>query len=119
MNAYMGWSVKTDKTMKRRFKNIFIGVSLLCFFICSAFFFPRWLVSVFGLKHFLSSYLYIYGSGIPFFILGIWLLLRSKALDLRIAGEKKWLVFFILGISWSVLAHGVWILMAVQIPFFG
>ena len=100
-------------------KNIFIALSLLCFVACSAFFFPRWLISALGEEHFLSSYFYIYGSGIPFFILGIYLLIRSKAINLKIAGEKKWFLFFIFGLTWSLLAHGMWILSAVYFPFKG
>ena len=100
-------------------KNVFIALSLLCFFAYSAFFFPRWLVSHLGEAHFLSSYLYIYGSGIPFFILGIYLLIRSGAINLQMVEERKWLLFFIFGLAWSVLAHGLWILTAVYFPFKG
>ena len=100
-------------------KSVFIICVLVSFFACSAFFFPRWLVSRFGEGHFISSYLYIYGSGIPFFILGVCLLIRSKALDFRIKGEKKWLWFFILGLTWYLIAHGLWILVAVSFPFKG
>ena len=97
-------------------KSVFIICVLVGFFAGSAFFFPRWLLTRFGEGHFISSYLYIYGSGIPFFILGVWLLIRSKALDFRIKGEKKWLWFFILGLTWYVIAHGLWILVAVSFP---
>ena len=100
-------------------KNIFIIFSLLLFFTCSAFFFPRWLVSHLGEAHFLSSYLYIYGFGLPFFILGIYLLIRSRAINLKVVGERKWLFFFILGLTWSMLAHGMWIFVAVHFPFKG
>ena len=103
----------------KRMKNVSIVLFLLCFFISSAFFFPRWLFSNFGEAHFISSYLYIYGSGVPFFIVGLWLLIRSKALNLKLTGEKKWLLFFIFGLCWNILMHGFWVLMAVQIPFKG
>lgn len=99
--------------------SIFIVLLLVCFFVISAFFFPRWLVSSFGEAHFISSYLYIYGSGIPFFIVGLYLLIRSKALNLKAPGEKKWLWFFILGLTWAVTAHGLWIFTAVYFPFKG
>ena len=102
-----------------RIRNIFVLTVLLCFFTSSAFFFPRWLFSNFGEAHFISSYLYIYGSGVPFFILGFWLLIRSKALNLKVTGEKKWFLFFILGLFWNVLMHGFWVFMAVQFPFKG
>ena len=100
-------------------KSLFIVCALVSFFIISAFFFPRWLVFRFGEGHFISSYLYIYGSGIPFFVLGIGLLIRSRALDFRITGEKKWFLFFVLGLTWYVIAHGLWILTAVSFPFKG
>ncbi len=107
IKIYMTWSQK---------KNILRLLFLLCFFASFAFFFPRLLKEVLGEAHFLSAYLYIYGSGIPFFILGISLLLKSKALNLQTAGEKKWLIFFIAGFVYNLLAHGVWILTAVQFP---
>lgn len=103
----------------KKSKSIFIILLLVCFFADLAFFLPRLLVSFFGEAHFISSYLYIYGSGIPFFILGVWLLIRSKALDLKAPGEKKWFWFFILGLTWSVVAHGFWIFTAVHFPFKG
>ena len=86
------------------------------FLALSAFFFPRWLVANLGEAHFLSSYLYIYGQGLPFFILGVYALIKSKALNIKLPEEKKWLTVFILVLVWNMLAHGLWILTAVQIP---
>ena len=86
---------------------------LLCFFTGSAFFLPRYLVKAFGESHFISSYMYLYLSGIPFFVLGLWLLIHSKAINLKIPGEKTWLSFFVLSFVWYLIFHGGWILLAV------
>ena len=89
---------------------------LLLFFTVSAWLFPRILVSFLGESHFLSSYLYIYGQGLPFFILGVYALIKSKAINIQQTGEKKWLFYFVLVLIWNMLAHGLWIWTAVQFP---
>ena len=94
----------------------FVFSFLLGLLALSAFFFPRWLVSTFGESHFLSSYLYIYGQGLPFFIIGVYMLIKSQALNIKLHEEKKWLAYFILVLMWNMLAHGLWIWTAVQIP---
>lgn len=98
-------------------KNIVIIFLVVLFFASSAFYFPRGLVLFLGKEHFLSSYLYIYGSGIPFFILGIWLLIYSKAIKLEVPGEKKWILGFVFSFIWICFIHGLLILATVKIPF--
>ena len=89
---------------------------VFCFLALSAFFFPRWLVAKLGEAHFLSSYLYIYGQGLPFFILGVYALIKSKALNIKLPQERRWLTVFVLVLVWNMLAHGLWIWTAVRIP---
>ena len=89
---------------------------LFCLLALSAFAFPRALVAFLGESHFLSSYLYIYGQGLPFFILGVYMLLKTKAINTKRVGEKRWLLYFVLVLVWNVLFHGLWIWTAVQAP---
>lgn len=104
--------------MKKHLSTLLI-LSLLCCLIAFVYFFPRYLVNHLGENHFLSSYLYIYTLGILFFSLNIFLLLRSKALNVKREGEKKWLFIFILGLICTMTLHGTVIAVAVLAPFKG
>jgi len=105
--------VNPGQNMKTPLKNIVVVLSILFIIIGSAFFLPRWIITYLGESHFLSSYLYLYISGLPFFILGIYALVHSKAVNLKLIGETKWLLLFIFGLLWYIIFHGLWILIAI------
>lgn len=102
-----------------KYKNIIIFFLSLSFFIVSAFYLPRILVLFLGENHFLSSYLYIYISGMPFFMMGIYLIIKSQALNFKIPGEKRWIVYFFFTTLFVCAIHGLIILAAIKIPFKG
>ena len=83
------------------------------------YFYPRWLSRLMGEDHFLFSWFYIYFFGTLFFIFNMGLLLKSRALNLAKPGETKWFWFFTLALIWGMVLHGLWILMAVPLPFKG
>ena len=101
----------------RRKRNIILFGSIL--FLYLVYFYPRVLSKYLGEDHVLSSYLYIYVFGIIFFIFNMWLLIRSKALNLNREGEKKWMWFFIGCLLWGCLMHAMWIFTATYFPFKG
>ena len=97
-------------------KTSFLFLTGLLIFV---YIFPRGLTKILGQEHFLSSWLYIYTLGLIFFIVNIRFLLKSKAIRLDRAGEKKWFLLFIFGLLCTLSFHGVWILTAVILPFKG
>ncbi len=89
------------------------------FVVFCVYFYPRVLKIYLGEEHFLFSYLYVYFFGSLYFIFNIWLLLSSKAIDLKKSGEKTWFLFFTGSVLWGMLLHGLWILVAFPLPFKG
>ncbi|NQS97996.1 MAG: hypothetical protein HQ591_06045 [candidate division Zixibacteria bacterium] len=50
-------------------------------------------------------YIYLYGAGGAFFIAGLAIVLKSKALNLKIARHQKWLGILIFGLLWYMFLH--------------
>ena len=96
-----------------------ITLSFLLFISVMLVIYPRFLEAFLGEDHFLSSYLYLYGLGIPIFIFNMWQMIRLDALSFKVPGERKWLFIFIAGLSCSCLLHTVWVLAAALFPFKG
>ncbi len=105
--------------MKNRWTIAIVFLLLVFCAIVGVFIYPRQLVAVFGEDHFLSSYLYLYGLGVPIFIFNMWLMIRLNALSFKVPGEKKWLFIFIGGLVCTYVLHTMWVLVAALLPFKG
>ncbi len=102
--------------MKSKILSFFSILCAVFAFFSFAYFYPRYLLSVFGPSHFLSSYLYIYTFGFFFFVMILWLLVQSGAIQLKRVGEKKWLAVFVICLLFNILMHGLWIYLAIHFP---
>lgn len=95
----------------------FLLVTSMCLII--AYFFPRFLTHHFGEGSPWTSYFYLYGFGLIFFGIGIWVALHSGACQPGRGRDSFWLKFLILGYIGLASLHGIWIQVALSIPFLG
>ena len=52
-------------------------------------------------------YIYLYVMGGIFFLLGLGIVIRAKALNLKLALHRKWLVVLVLGLFWYMFLHWI------------
>jgi len=94
----------------------FTQISFFTTFIFFAYWYPRFLVSVFGEKSVWISYLYTYGmGGIVFGSSLIWIFNRKKN-PFRQKEEFRWLLAILLGFLFVFSFHGLWIYLAKVFP---
>ncbi len=60
------------------------------------------------------TYLYQFGIGGIAFVLGLWLILKSKACDLKSAGDRIWFWALIVGYAGLAGVFLLWTLVAVH-----
>ena len=93
-----------------------LALALMAAVSAAVYFFPRLLVSRLGGDSPWLSYFYTYGmGGIVFGLSAIWIFSRKRA-ALRRKEERLWLLAVLCGLSFSCLAHGLWIFLAVSFP---
>ncbi len=92
-----------------------ISIAILVF----VFVFPRILISKLGPGNPWTSYLYQYGFGSITFIIGIILILRTKACKFNRGSDKIWFKWLIAGFIFFATVHAVWILLALYMPYKG
>ena len=59
-------------------------------------------------------FIYLYGVGGIAFLIGMFLIIRNKALILGKIHHKKWLVVLVFGFVYYAFIHGTFILMALN-----
>ncbi|MFQ6616241.1 MAG: hypothetical protein ACE5HZ_05665 [Fidelibacterota bacterium] len=59
-------------------------------------------------------YLYLYGVGGLFFVVGMVLILKHHSLDLKLRKDRKWLVILLVGFVWYAFMHAAVILGALN-----
>jgi len=92
-----------------------IGLGILAFVAL----YPRLLVAVLGEANPWTSYFYLYGFGLGFFLVGLWLILKSGACRPGRGHDGFWLAVLILGFLFFATLHALWIVAALKIPFRG
>ena len=60
-------------------------------------------------------FIYLYGVGGIFFIIGIYLIISTKALNAKKKEHKRWLSILVFGFLYYAVIHGVLILLALDI----
>jgi hypothetical protein len=81
--------------------------------------YPRALVNWLGESNAWTSYLYLYGFGLWFFSLGIWLILSTGACQFGRGRDSFWFKVLIGGFIYFALLHAGWIVAALTVPFKG
>lgn len=59
-------------------------------------------------------YLYLYGAGGCLFLVGIWLILRHRALNLKLRKHRYWFMILLGGFLWYAAIHAFFILAAMK-----
>ncbi len=80
---------------------------------------PRLVVGAFGVDSPWTSHLYKYGFGAVFFFIGVYLVLRTGACDLRRYHDRGGFRLTLFGFFWFTVLHALWILAALAVPFKG
>ncbi len=87
--------------------------------VAFAFFFPRLLINTLGADNPWTSYLYLYGFGTIYTGSGLLLALKSGACKLARPKDRFWFTMVIAGFCYFAALHGVWIYLALSIPYLG
>ena len=101
--------------MKQTVKILTVAAVLLA----TAYFFPRFLANYFGQGNPWTSYFYLYGFGLIFFGMGVYIALKSGACQLGRGRDSFWLKFLICGYVGLASFHAFWIRVALSVPFLG
>lgn len=87
------------------FKNIF---RLLIYFSI-IYYLPRFLIDTLGPENPWTSFFYMYSLGGLVFLIGLNIILKSKACNLNLKSDRIWLRATILGFFYFLSLHGIWI----------
>ncbi|HOW97756.1 MAG TPA: hypothetical protein P5567_13615 [Kiritimatiellia bacterium] len=66
-----------------------------------------------------TPYLYLYGLGLVTFLIGLRVILKSRACQPGRGHDSAWLAVLLLGYAFFALLHAAWIMAALYIPFKG
>lgn len=78
--------------------------------------FPRILLSTLGMENPWTSYVYHYGFGGLFFLIGMVLIVRSRACQLGRGSDTLWFNVMMFGFFAYLFVHGAWILASLYLP---
>jgi hypothetical protein len=94
-------------------------LAALTLFLLFCFFYPRFLLSIWGPEHPWTNYLYLYGFGFFYTGSGVLLVLKNGACQLQRPRDRFWLKVVVGGFLYFAILHGVWIMLALNIPYKG
>lgn len=95
--------------------SFYIIISIL-FFI---FFYSRFITENFDHANPWTSYLYQYGFGVLVFVLGMYIIIKNKALKFGRWYDSVWFSVLIGGFVFYALFHAIWILVSIYLPYYG
>ncbi len=81
--------------------------------------YPRLIIHWLGESNPWTSYLYLYGFGAGFFMIGIFIILYTGACKLTRGHDKLWFWVLMLGFLFFATIHALWIVAALKIPYLG
>jgi len=90
--------------------------ALILFTLVFVYYFPRFLITNLGEANPWTSYLYLYGFGGYFFIIGLLLIIKTGSCKLGRAHDTKWFTILCSGFLALMSLHAVWIYLALSIP---
>lgn len=80
---------------------------------------PRVLLGTLGMENPWTSYFYLYGFGGMLFLVGIYLILRTRACQLGRGHDTFWFKVLIFGYCFYAFMHAAWTLLALYVPVKG
>ena len=101
------------KKLNPKFWGLITGVFVFCYV------FPRFLVNTLREENPWTSYLYMYGFGLVAFAIGMFVILKSGALNPHRGNERMWMHLLIIGFVFFSTLHGLWIIFALNVPYLG
>lgn len=101
------------KKLNLRFWGVLFGIIAFCYV------YPRILVSVLGEDNPWTSFLYMYGFGLLTFGLGMGVILKAGSLNPNRGNERLWMHLLVGGFVFFSTLHGVWIVLALNLPYLG
>ena len=104
----------TDKKV-----NFVVPILIIVLTLVFVFMYPRMLISQFGEASPWTSYLYLYGFGGYFFMIGLILILKTGACKLGRGRDTKFFAILCSGFIFLVCMHATWIYLALSIPVKG
>lgn len=81
--------------------------------------YPRTIVHFLGIENPWTNYLYHYGFGAVFFVLGIWIIRANRSCVPRRGRDGFWYKFLIFGFFAFLFGHALWIYLALNVPYLG
>jgi drug/metabolite transporter (DMT)-like permease len=100
-------------------KSFAIGAVLTAVLLVVIYTYPRWLIAQLGESNPWTSYLYQYGFGLIFFLMGIYLILKEGSCKPGRGRDSFWLKVLFAGFIFFASAHALWIVASLNIPYLG
>ena len=100
-------------------RSLAIGSIITVVLLAFIFIYPRIIIAWLGEADPWTSYLYHYGFGLVFFLMGIYIIIRSGACKFGRGHDSFWFGVLIAGFVVFAVVHAVWIVAAQNIPYLG
>ena len=100
-------------------RSLAIGSTLVAVLLAFIFIYPRIIIAWLGEASPWTSYLYQYGFGLVFFLIGIYIILRSGACQPGRGRDSFWLKILFAGFVFFASVHALWIVAALNMPYLG
>lgn len=100
-------------------KSLMIGSVLILILLGIIYSYPRWIIGWLGEANPWTSYLYQYGFGLIFFLVGIYVILKAGACRPGRGRDSFWLGVLFSGFVFFAVAHALWIVASLSIPYLG
>jgi hypothetical protein len=100
-------------------RSVLIGTGITVVLLAFIYTYPRLIIAWLGEGSPWTSYLYLYGFGLVFFLMGIYIILRSGACRLGRGRDSFWFGVLFAGFVFFAAMHAAWIVAAQKIPYLG
>lgn len=100
-------------------RSLAIGLGLTAVLLLFIYTWPRLIISWLGEANPWTSYLYQYGFGLVFFMMGIYIILRSGACQPGRGRDSFWLGVLFAGFIFFAGGHALWIVASLNMPYLG
>ena len=99
--------------------SLILGTCVTLILLLFIYAYPRLIIAWLGEANPWTSYLYLYGFGGGFFMMGIFIILRTGSCKLGRGHDKLWFWVLITGFIFFATVHALWIVASLEIPYKG
>ncbi|MGA1205158.1 MAG: hypothetical protein ACO3ZW_05035 [Opitutales bacterium] len=100
-------------------RSLLLGTVITLVLLLFIYAYPRLIIHWLGDENPWTSYLYLYGFGAGFFMMGIFIILRSKACQLGRGRDSRWFWILLVGFGFFAAIHALWIVASLNLPYMG